>query len=225
MTQSSKSFVEVPRTGRYFSLNSVRPTTKNIWIVFHGYGQLAEYFIKHFEDLDPEENSIIAVEGLSRFYVNGLKGRVGASWMTSEDWEEEIKDQSTYINIVLKDAGIDPSDDSCRFIILGFSQGTVTAVRWLVNNHLRPSQLVLWAGSFPHDVDALEHQDIFSGLPVHFVYGDEDQFLKDVDIQEKTAAFDKAGMKLSVWPFKGKHVMDKSTLDRIVGSFAIANYE
>lgn len=219
MSQSTKSFVEVPRTARYFSLNSVQPTTKNIWIVFHGYGQLAEYFIKHFENLHPKENFIIAVEGLSRFYVDGLTGRVGASWMTKEDREEEIKDQSNYINTVLKDAGVNPLDDSYRFNVLGFSQGTATAVRWFVNNRIRPSQLVLWAGSFPHDVDAIKQQQIFKDLPVHFVYGDEDQFLKGVDIDEKTSEFEKVGMQLSVWPFKGKHVMDKPTLAKIVDSF------
>ncbi|MBP9152444.1 MAG: esterase, partial [Flavobacteriales bacterium] len=189
MTQSTKSFVEVPRTARYYKLNTATQKTKNIWIVFHGYGQLAEYFIKHFEDLDADENFIIAPEGLSRFYVDGLAGRVGASWMTKEDREEEIKDQSNYINAVLKDVGVDPSNTSYRFIVLGFSQGTAAAVRWLANNGIRPSQLVLWAGSFPHDVDAIEKSDIFKNLPVHFVYGDEDQFLKDVNIEEKTAEF------------------------------------
>ncbi len=219
MTQSTKSLVEVPRTARYYKLNTLSKQTKNIWIVFHGYGQLAEYFIKHFENLDAEENFIIAPEGLSRFYVDGLAGRVGASWMTKEDREEEIKDQSNYINAVLEDAGVDTSNAACQLIVLGFSQGTATAVRWLANNGVRPSQLVIWAGSFPHDVDAIEKSDIFKNLPVHFVYGDEDQFLKDVNIEEKTAEFEKMGMKLSVWPFEGKHVMDKPTLAKIVGSF------
>ncbi|MCF8278370.1 MAG: hypothetical protein K9J17_16700 [Flavobacteriales bacterium] len=219
MPQAKKSFVEVPRTGRYFSLNSVRSTTKNVWIVFHGYAQLAEYFIKHFEDLDPEENFIIAPEGLSRFYVEGLAGRVGASWMTKEDREEEIKDQSSYLNEVLADAGVDPSDESFQFIVLGFSQGTATAVRWFVNNGIRPAQLVLWAGSFPHDVATAEHEQTFKNLQVHFVYGNEDQFLQHINVNEKTSEFQKMGMQLTIWPFEGKHVMDRPTLAKIVDSF------
>ncbi len=219
MPYSTKTLIQVPRTARYYSLNSVSDKTKNIWIVFHGYGQLAEYFIKHFEGLDPEEHFIIAMEGLSRFYVEGLTGRVGASWMTKEDREEEIEDQSNYINAVLADAGIDPSDGSYRLIVLGFSQGTATAVRWLVKNGVRPAHLVLWAGSFPHDVVSSDHAAIFEGLPVHFVYGNEDPFLKNIDIEERTEAFEKMGMKLKVWPFEGKHVMDRPTLTKIVGSF------
>ena len=78
---------------------------------------------------------------------------------------------------------------------------------------------MLWAGSFPHDVDAIKQQQIFKDLPVHFVYGDEDQFLKDVNIEDKTTEFEKMGMNLRVWQFEGKHVMDKPTLAKIVDSF------
>lgn len=219
MPHLKKSFVEVPRTARYFSLNSVQQKTKNIWIVFHGYGQLAEYFIKHFEDLDADENFVIAVEGLSRFYVDGLSGRVGASWMTKDDREEEINDQSNYVNAALKHAQIDPRDTTYRLNVLGFSQGAATAVRWLVKNEIRPAQLVLWAGSFPHDVNTVEDKNVLSKLPVHFVYGDKDPFLKKVNMDEKFAELKDKGLNLRVWPFEGKHVMDKPTLTKIVNSF------
>ena len=219
MPQPTKSLVEVPRTARYFSLNSVQPTTKNIWIVFHGYGQLAEYFIKHFENLDPKENHIIAVEGLSRFYVNGLTGRVGASWMTKEDREEEIKDQSNYINAVLNDAGINLSEEAFNIIVLGFSQGTATAIRWMTTNKIRPKHLVMWAGSFPQDVDASKNPEIFDGLSLHYTYGKEDQFLQNVDMNEKMDELKATGVNLTTWTFEGKHVMDKPMLAKIVGSF------
>ena len=38
----------------YYTLNKLTEDTERIWLVFHGYGQLAEYFIKKFEGLDPE---------------------------------------------------------------------------------------------------------------------------------------------------------------------------
>jgi len=219
MVQLKKYNVQVPRTARFYELNSVQPTTKNIWIVFHGYGQLAEYFIKHFEKLDPKENTVIALEGLSRFYVEGLTGRVGASWMTKEDRKDEIIDQSNYVNAVLESRNIDPKNEEQRTVVLGFSQGTTTAIRWLVNNGIRPDQLILWAGSFPHDVDTNDHQNILKDLPVHFAYGDEDPFLKHINVEEKMGEFDVMGMKLKIWPFNGKHTMDKPTLQKIVDSF------
>ena len=220
MTHAVKSTIKTSRTARYFTLNSVQQQTENIWIVFHGYGQLSEYFIRHFEDLNSEKNFIVAPEGLSRFYVDGLTGRVGASWMTKDDRELEIEDQTEYINAVLADCGVDPKSKNQRLIVLGFSQGTATAVRWFANSGIRPAELVLWAGSFPHDVDASIMGETFNGLSTHFVHGTEDPFLKDVNLEEKTAQFSKMGLEFSSWTFDGKHVMDKPTLEKIVNSFA-----
>jgi len=220
MAQLIKSFVEVPRTARYFRMGELGENTKNIWLVFHGYGQLAEYFIRHFDELNTDENLVVAFEGLSKFYVEGLTGRVGASWMTKEDRELEIIDQTNYINKVINDCGIDLRKSTSRIIVLGFSQGTSTAVRWLANASFRPSELVLWAGSFPHDVDAKSLPKIFNGLNVHFAYGNEDQFLTQINVQERIEEFERSGMNMNVWPFEGKHVMDKPTLKRIVDSFA-----
>lgn len=221
MPQATKSFIEVPRTARYFRLNEVTKKTKNIWIVFHGYGQLAEYFIKHFEELNADENAIVAVEGLSRFYVDGLAGRVGASWMTKDERELEIKDQSNYINAVLKEVGVSPNSSDYNLIVMGFSQGTATAIRWMANNGIRPKELVMWAGSFPHDVDAGKHSDIFNRLSMHYAYGKEDQFLKGVEMTDKLMEMKKTGMQIQTWTFDGKHVMHKPTLAKIVNSFGL----
>lgn len=219
MPQPSKSTVKYPRTGRFFTLNSVSQKTKNVWIVFHGYGQLAEYFIKHFEELDASENFIVAPEGLSRFYIDGLSGRVGASWMTKEDRDDEIEDQSNYLNLVLQQCGIDPHSTSHRMIVLGFSQGTATAIRWLAINSIRPTELILWAGNFPHDVDADKNPQTFGGLSVQYVHGNEDPFLKEANMNEKLVELEAMGLKLRSWTFDGKHVMDRPTLAKIVGSF------
>lgn len=219
MPQLTKSTVKYPRTGRYYTLNSVQQKTKNVWIVFHGYGQLAEYFIKHFEDLDPSENFIVSPEGLSRFYIDGLTGRVGASWMTKEDRDDEIEDQSSYLNLILQQCGITPHNSSYRIIVLGFSQGTATAVRWLANNDIRPSELILWAGNFPHDVDATHHATIFRNLSIQYAYGNEDPLLKDVNMDEKLVELQTMGLKVKSWIFEGKHVMDRPTLAKIVDSF------
>ncbi len=219
MAYSKKSTLKVARTGRYFTLNSVNKQTKNIWIVFHGYGQLAEYFIKHFENLDLEENFVIAPEGLSRFYIDGTSGRVGASWMTKEDRDDEVMDQTDYLNSVIENCGVNPELDAHRIIILGFSQGTATAVRWFTNRGFRPSQLILWAGSFPHDVSPKMHSTIFENLPTHFVYGTEDPFLQHINMHNKAAEFEQMGLDLNLWTFDGKHIMDKPMLDKIVNSF------
>ena len=82
---------------KYSTYGKFSDRTEKIWFVCHGYGQLAEYFIKNFEVLDAETNYVIAPQGLSKFYLKGFTGRVGASWMTKEDRLTDIENQWTLV--------------------------------------------------------------------------------------------------------------------------------
>jgi hypothetical protein len=55
-----------PRTARYFTLGSPERST-DLWIVCHGYGQLASRFLERFRPIEAEQRGIVAPEGLSRF--------------------------------------------------------------------------------------------------------------------------------------------------------------
>ncbi|MFT4680387.1 MAG: putative esterase [Flavobacteriales bacterium] len=216
MTQlTQKHSLLVPKTTRYYSLGTVQHLTNTVWFVLHGYGQAAEYFIKHFSALDPEQNVVIAPEGLSRFYIKGLKGRVGASWMTKEDREDEIKDQCEYLNAVAKDAGINLQNPKQKIVLLGFSQGTSTAVRWLLNSGFKADAIVLWAGSFPHDVEPENIADHLVDGGFHYAYGTQDEFLKDINIEEKLAPLADQGLNPTIWTFDGPHAMDRVVLGKI----------
>jgi len=91
--------IEVPRTARYLTLGP--GDAADVWIVIHGYGQLAGRFLRRFEPIDDGTRHIVAPEALSRFYVGNEAGRhgqsskVGATWMTREAREDEITD---YVN-------------------------------------------------------------------------------------------------------------------------------
>ena len=87
--------ITIPKTARYFVLGEASEQIEEIWFVIHGYGQLANYFIKKFEVLNNGKNLIVAPEALHRFYWKGFDGKVGASWMTNVERLEEIAD---YIN-------------------------------------------------------------------------------------------------------------------------------
>jgi predicted esterase len=158
---------------------------------------------------------VIAPEGLSRFYVNGLTGRVGASWMTKEDREDEIKDQCEYLNAVAMDAGIDLQNPKQKIVLLGFSQGTATTVRWLLNSGFKANALVLWAGSFPNDVNPAKVLNHVAEDGFHYVYGTKDEYLKDLDMNEKLAPLAEQGLKRHIWTFDGPHTMDKDMLKKI----------
>ena len=90
--------LEVKRTARYFTLGTLDENTEQIWFVLHGYGQLAQFFIKKFSVLDDGKTFLVAPEALSRFYLEGVTGRVGATWMTREERSNEVADYVFYLN-------------------------------------------------------------------------------------------------------------------------------
>ena len=78
--------LSVEKTARYFTMGEGKANCQYLWIVLHGYGQLASSVIKRFKTLDPDKHFVLAPEGLSRFYWGeGFGGKAVASWMTSED--------------------------------------------------------------------------------------------------------------------------------------------
>ena len=124
---------------RYFTSGELNDNTRYIWLVFHGYGQLAKYFIRNFYDLN-DDHFVVAPEGLSRYYLADTSGRVGASWMTKEDRLTDIQNQISYISEIYKSVELE-IENGTELIVLGFSQGTATALRWIVNQNISPFKL------------------------------------------------------------------------------------
>ena len=135
----------IPRTARYYALGESARAPTEIWMVCHGYGQLAGRFLSRLDALDDGRRLIVAPEGLSRFYVDGTgpASKVGASWMTREDRETEIDDYVRYLDAVF-DAACRPADrNAAALTVFGFSQGTATASRWAVRGQRKVERLIL----------------------------------------------------------------------------------
>lgn len=201
--QSKK--LKVTRTAHYYCLGNDK-NPKNIWFVLHGYGYLASKFIKYFEALDSNNNLIIAPEGLSYFYINGVNGKVGASWMTKEHREDEIEDYMNYLNnlynLILK------SYPNTSVNILGFSQGGATASRWLMNNKIKCNHFILWASVFPDDI-TIEFPRCST---IFIIKGTKDEYVSEERFEtlEKILISKKLNYKKIV--FEGKHIIEKETL-------------
>ncbi len=199
---SEEKHIEVSLKASYRTLNALRDSTQKIWIVFHGQGQLTEFFLKKFEALNPNEHFIIAPQGLSKYYLNGFTGRVGASWMTKEDRLTEIENQARYIDAVVR---TEIGDHPAEKVLLGFSQGTATLMRYAKHAKLAIDKMILWAGTIPPELtpEMIRH---WSNIEPHYVYGNEDQFDRD-------GQFDKEHQKLEILLerlvqkhiFQGKH--------------------
>lgn len=198
-----KKVLRVPRTARYYTIGKYGPKTKRVWMVLHGYGLSAEFFIKKFAVLDDGATFIIAPEGLSRFYQEGFNGRVGASWMTREEREGEMQDQFDWFESVLREEGVDSR--RCELILLGFSQGAPAACRWMVRSQHSVHRLVIWGSDIPADVlQEPKLSLIQAAKPIVFV-GDEDEFINEERLDKVKALFEDVGLNYTFKPYKGTH--------------------
>jgi predicted esterase len=207
--------LSVTRTARYFTLGSLDTTTRQVWFVLHGYGQLAQFFIRKFEVLNDGQTFIVAPEALSRFYLEGVTGRVGASWMTREERPQEIADYVAYLN-QLYDTVLEGQDlSNLQINILGFSQGNATVLRWLNNDWVRCDRLVIWAGFFANGIADVIDPIKLANVPTTLAYGTQDEYLVQIDLEKYGADIQAAIPHLQIVTFEGKHTVDAETLKRI----------
>jgi len=192
----------------------VGPHTKTVWIVFHGYGQLAESFIKEFDLLHDDSTCIIAPQGLSRFYLKGFSGETGASWMCAEGREKDIKNYLLYIDAIYQQE-ILPHRQHIKLMIVGFSQGTSTATRWIINNNIQYEKLILWGGFFAHEIDNSKVEQYFSGDNIYLVYGLDDPFIGPEVERNIHRKVKKLRVSTNIITFEGKHEIDHGTLLRL----------
>ncbi|WP_017733171.1 alpha/beta hydrolase [Nafulsella turpanensis] len=188
---------------RYFTLGKLNMQTPAVWLVCHGYGQLASYFIRHFQSLADAGHYVIAPEGLSRFYLEGFSGRVGATWMTKEDRQSDIDNYVRYLSAVY--AAATKEHPSRPLHLLGFSQGVATISRWAALSGQAFKELVLWAGVFPPDLPVELSAAGLKDSRISIVYGTEDPYIKENHLQEQKQVFSKMGLQPSIISFPGKH--------------------
>ena len=201
--------LKAEKTFRYATQGDVSKA-HTILYVLHGYGQLAQYFIRKFSALGTGY-FIIAPEGMHRFYLNGTSGRVGASWMTKEARETDISDNIHWLNEL--DKRIDSVHKQRRKIILGFSQGGATAARWFYKGAIHADQLIMWASIFPPDLNIEEEIKTNESKGV-FVVGTKDPYFQEM--KDKIAIDDFQQLGFTTFSFDGGHDLDENTLSKIL---------
>ena len=208
-----KSFtIPVNRTARFYTLGPVTKEAEEVWFVLHGYGQLASYFIRHFEPLNNGRRLIVAPEALSRFYVSRNPERIGATWMTAEHREHEIEDYLSYLNQMAGHVLDAVERRRLPMTVLGFSQGATTASRWVTLGRLPATRLIMWAGSVGHDLDLAEHRETLSRLDVTYVVGDSDQYATPDAVALERKRLEEHDIPYAHIPFEGDHRMDSEVL-------------
>lgn len=206
-----KKNIIVPKTARYFVLGEPGEHITTVWLVCHGYGQLASYFIRNFESLQTKNTLIVAPEGLHRFYWEKFSGRVVASWMTKEDREDDITDYVNYLDMVYEEVMQSLSYKAVKVVILGFSQGTATVCRWIAAKQRPLHHLVLWAGTLPPDTEL----SVFKGFKIYFLAGDADEFIKQQHVEETEQLLVAHQLSYTIIRYQGRHEIEEATLLRL----------
>lgn len=212
--------IKVERTARFYTLGNISENTKIVWFALHGYGQLAQFFMKKCAGLVDETTYVVAPEGLSRFYLDENYQRVGASWMTREAREEEIDEYVAFLQQIYSDVVYKIGHPDFELRILAFSQGCATALRWIDRSEIECKKLLLWAGFFEKGIREVIQPEKLDATDTYYVYGEQDEFL--VAYPEISAAF-KADMeqqiKVTFVPFTGTHRVDENVLKTLNDSW------
>jgi len=205
--------IQVTKTARCTTHGVLNSGTRYIWVLLHGYAQLATDFIKSFESLNPEENFVIAAEGLSRFYTKGFSGRIGATWMTSEDRENDIKDNIRYMELVAEHFSLSDYSNA-QIIVLGFSQGVATATRWAANTQLPIAAFVMYAGEMATEYQAKPLAATFTKAKNILVAGESDPLLPLFNKDKISEVFE--GNYFKYISFDGVHEINENSLSDIL---------
>ena len=218
--------IHVRRTARYYTIGPTHGFPRELWVVVHGYGQLARRFIESFAPLDDGTRLVIAPEALSRFYLDPIaerrthaEPRVGATWMTREDREAEIADYVAYLEQLTWETRRHLAGAGPRIVVLGFSQGTATVCRWLAASELRADQLVLWAGGIPPALDVASWSSRLHGASLTLVAGETDEMVPASAVVSEGERLSAAGVAFTLLRHQGGHRIEGEALTRLAEGF------
>ena len=213
--------IRIQKTARYFTLGDLGPGTRELWVVCHGYRQLARRFLRRFLCLDDGSRLIVAPEGLSRFYLDdgtrkhGPGARIGATWMTREDRLAEIRDYVAYLDAVVDEVHRGGAFE--RLVVLGFSQGVHTVCRWVVAGDVPVRRLICWGAYPPDDLDPGRGLTRLAGTDLVLVRGLSDAYASQTAHERQELRLENLGMPFRTATHAGGHELDGALLEELAG--------
>lgn len=199
----------------YFLSHSPTGKEHSLWIVFHGYGQLAQFFLRKFNFLFHEDCLFAAPEGLNHFYLEGFSGRVGANWMTKHEREVDIANSNSYLSQMM-DELLCQLPYVAKINVLGFSQGAATMSRWICQDHIKPEKVVFWGGAPAHDLDLSLLSETLKNSLVLLAKGENDPFLQSENYTAQQKLLEEASLvNFKTFSYPGGHELEAGLLKEI----------
>ena len=184
--------------GRF--ITNEKDASSPILMGFHGYAESAESEFNRLQSIEgADEWFIIAVQGLHRFYRRSTN-EVVASWMTRQDRELAISDNTTYASAVLdavtRDVPVSPT-----IVLSGFSQGVAMAYRCAVMDR-KIRGVISLGGDVPPELNVAA----LGRIPAVLLgRGDQDEWYTSEKLESDKSRLLSAGVNVEVVPFKGGH--------------------
>ena len=174
--------IETKTHGRYLLR---RGTSQRLLVGFHGYGEGADKHLAELEKIAAGEWTLAAVQALNRFYTRNEE--IVASWMTRQDRELAIADNSDYVRRVVEE--LKPYD---KLVFAGFSQGVAMAYR--AANAIPCDGVIALAGDVPPEIASIN-------IPVLIGRGTRDEWYTDEKLKKDLSFIPNAETKV----FDGGH--------------------
>jgi predicted esterase len=135
--------------------------------------------------------------------------------MTREDRLIEIADYVQYLDTLYDTIRARLRPDGVTVHVLGFSQGTATATRWLTRGKARADRLILWGAPLPADLDPALDAGRLRQLEIVLVAGTRDEYLTPKVLAGEETRLGQIGARYRVVRFDGGHAIDAPTLSRL----------
>jgi predicted esterase len=139
--------------------------------------------------------------------------------MTREDREHEIDDYIGYLEQLATELRRHLSGAGPRIVVLGFSQGTATACRWLAASELRVDHLVLWAGGIPPELDVTAWTERLHGAALTLVAGEKDEMVPPASVVAEGERLSAGGVAFGLRRHAGGHRVEEDALLELAASF------
>jgi predicted esterase len=197
--------IETQTHGRY--LVDIPAHSRATLVGFHGYQENAAIHLEALRKIaNGREIGLISVQGLHRFYTRA--NDVVAGWMTKEDRELAIADNTAYVANVLS-AVAEEFGITRPLLYVGFSQGVAMAYRAAALVQRPCDGIIALAGDVPPDVAPLA-----ASLPrVLLGRGTDDQWY-DAEKAAADLTILKPSTTVVEHVFEAGHVWDPSFIAR-----------
>ena len=153
----------------------------------------------------------IAPEALNRYYLGGLRGEVGATWMTKEERLVEIKDYINYLDRLYISLALE--EFAGTITALGFSQGASTVSRWADATAHRIDRVIIYAGDVAPELLPLQESSGLKRTENFFICGNRDNYFSLDRVMKMKADYKE--LNFTEMDFDGGHEIKTEVLSKL----------